>query len=161
MMRIFLAILAIPLIEIALFVTLGGWLGLWLTLAWVLLTGVVGVLLLRGAAMTGAYQLSDGIRDKMRDPLSPIAHHVLRGVAGLLLFLPGFFTDALGILLLVRPVRHLLIRFVASRLRAATVVVRNEVVEEEWRDVTPDPTPDSRPGPAPKLGNPPSDRTQH
>ncbi|MFN6005839.1 MAG: FxsA family protein, partial [Paracoccaceae bacterium] len=46
-MWIILAILAWPLVEIALFVTLGGTLGLWLTLAWVLLTGVIGVLILK------------------------------------------------------------------------------------------------------------------
>jgi UPF0716 protein FxsA len=156
-MWVILGILAIPLIEIALFVTLGGAIGLWLTLAWVLLTGAGGVLLLKSVAMTGAQQLSTSIRENMRDPLSPIAHRALVGVAGLLLFLPGFLTDALGILLLLPPVRHVLIRFVGSRVNTATVVVRNDLVEGEWRDVTPDPAP----GSAPKLGNPPSEWTRH
>ena len=52
-MWIILAILALPLVEIALFVTLGAWPGLWLTLAWVLATGMAGVLLLRGLAVSG------------------------------------------------------------------------------------------------------------
>jgi len=91
-MWIIIGILALPLVEIGLFVTLGAKLGLWLTLAWVLATGFFGVILLRGVAMLGTHDLSSGVRDKMVDPLSPIAHRVLVGIAGLLLLLPGFFT---------------------------------------------------------------------
>ena len=60
------------------------------------------------------------------DPVGPIAHGALILVAGVLLVLPGFFTDALGLLLLVPPVRGLLIRWGASRVtvRAASYVRR-------------------------------------
>ena len=44
-MPIFLLFLLIPLIEIALFVTVGGWIGLWPTLGLVLLTALTGTLL--------------------------------------------------------------------------------------------------------------------
>lgn len=129
-MWIILGILALPLVEIALFVTLGGWLGLWLTLAWVLLTGVMGVLILRSLAMSGAIRgrqdFVEGFRGRMaEDPLSPIAHQALIGVAAVLLILPGFFTDALGLLLLLRPVRGLIIRVLASRVRGVTVIRRD------------------------------------
>jgi UPF0716 protein FxsA len=156
-MWIILGVLAVPLIEIALFVTLGAALGLWLTLAWVILTAVVGILLLRLVAMTGAHRLTSGVRENMRDPLSPVAHQVLVGVAGILLLLPGFLTDTLGILLLIPAFRRILIRFLASRVKASAVVVRNDVVEGEWRDVTSDPTR----GPASQPGNPPSEWTRH
>ncbi len=129
-MWIILAVLALPLVEIGLFVTLGARLGLWLTLAWVLLTGVVGVLILRSLSVSGAIRgredFVEGFRGQMaEDPLSPIAHQALLGVAGLLLILPGFFTDALGLLLLVPPVRGMLIRLLASRVRGVTVVRRD------------------------------------
>lgn len=130
-MWIILGILALPLVEIALFVTLGGWLGLWLTLGWVLLTGFVGVLLLRSLSVSGAIRgredFVEGFRGRMaaEDPLSPIAHQALLGVAGLLLILPGFFTDGLGLLLLVPPVRVLLIRLLARRVRGVTLVRRD------------------------------------
>ena len=60
------------------------------------------------------------------DPVGPIAHGALILVAGMLLVLPGFFTDTLGLLLLIPPVRALLIRWGASRatVRAATYVRR-------------------------------------
>ena len=126
-MWIILAILAWPLVEIALFVTLGGTLGLWLTLAWVLLTGVIGVTILKSLSGSGAIRGRQGFVEGFRgrlaeDPLSPIAHQALIGVAAVLLILPGFLTDALGLLFLVPPVRMLLIRVLARRMRAVTVV---------------------------------------
>ncbi|MCU0903705.1 MAG: FxsA family protein [Tabrizicola sp.] len=129
-MWIILAILAWPLVEIALFVTLGGSIGLWLTLAWVLVTGVIGVLILKSLSMRGAIrgrrEFVEGFRGRLaEDPLSPIAHQALIGVAAVLLILPGFFTDAMGLLLLVPPVRALLIGLLARRMRGVTVVSRS------------------------------------
>ncbi len=129
-MWIILGVLALPLVEIALFVTLGAALGLWLTLAWVLLTGVVGVMLLKSLSISGAVRgrrdLVEGFRGRLAEnPLSPIAHQALIGVAGVLLILPGFFTDTLGLLLLVPPVRTLMIRLMARRVRGVTVIRRD------------------------------------
>lgn len=129
-MWIILGILALPLVEIALFVTLGGSLGLWLTLGWVLLTGVVGVLLLRSLSVSGAIRgrqdFVEGFRGQMaEDPLSPVAHQALMGVAAMLLILPGFFTDALGLLLLLPPVRGVIIALLARRVRGVTLVRRD------------------------------------
>jgi UPF0716 protein FxsA len=129
-MGIILGILALPLVEIALFVTLGAWLGLWLTLAWVLLTAVIGVTILKSLAVSGSIRgrqdFVEGFRGRLADdPLSPVAHQALIGLAAVLLILPGFFTDALGLLLLVPLVRTLLIRLLARRMRAVTVVTRS------------------------------------
>jgi UPF0716 protein FxsA len=128
-MPIILAVLALPLIEIALFVTLGARLGLWLTLAWVLLTGVIGVMILRWLAVSGAIrgrrEFVEGFRGRLAEaPLSPIAHQAIIGVAAVLLILPGFFTDALGLLLLLRPVRASIIRLVGQRMRNVTVMTQ-------------------------------------
>lgn len=130
-MWIILAILALPLVEIALFVTLGASLGLWLTLAWVLLSAVAGVLLLRSLSISGSIsgrqEFVEGFRGRLTadDPLPPIAHQGLLGVAAVLLILPGFFTDGLGLLLLVPPVRTLLIGLLARRVRGVTLVRRD------------------------------------
>lgn len=123
-MWVLLGVLALPLVEIALFVTLGAQLGLWLTLAWVLLTGVLGVLLLKGLALSGGQRLREGLQEGLHDPLSPIAHKALMGVAAVLLILPGFFTDTLGLILLLPPVRGLIIRQMALRMRSVMVVRR-------------------------------------
>lgn len=126
-MWIVLGILALPLIEIGLFVTLGAQLGLWVTLAWVILTGVVGVLLLKGMAVKGRDGLRRGLEEGLQDPLSPLAHRALIGVAAMLLILPGFLTDALGLILLLPPVRAVLIRNIAGRMQQVMVVRRGPV----------------------------------
>lgn len=123
-MWVVLGVLALPLVEIALFVTLGAALGLWLTLAWVLLTGVAGVLMLKGLALSGRRGLREGLQEGLQDPLSPLAHKALIVVAAVLLILPGFFTDTLGLILLLPPVRNLIIRQMGQRMRGVMVVRR-------------------------------------
>lgn len=125
-MWIVLGILALPLVEIGLFVTLGAKLGLWLTLAWVVLTGVAGVLILKSLALSGQRGLREGLQEGLQDPLSPLAHKALMGVAAVLLILPGFFTDALGLLLLLPPMRALLIKGMAGRMRGVVVLRRGQ-----------------------------------
>lgn len=130
-MWIVLGVLAWPLVEIGLFVTLGAKLGLWLTLAWVILTGVAGVLLLQGTALGGRETLRRGFQEGLHDPLSPLAQRALLGVAAVLLILPGFFTDALGLVLLLPPVRALIVKVLASRIRGVTVIHRGQGFEDE------------------------------
>lgn len=114
-MALFLLLLAIPLIEIALFITVGGWLTLWPTLALVLLTGIVGTLLVRWQGLALLAELR-GSQAALRDPLSPLAHGALILVGGLLLITPGFFTDTLGFLLLVPRLRAWLIARLARHV---------------------------------------------
>lgn len=151
-MWVLLAILAVPFIEIALFVTLGAALGLWLTLAWVVVAAALGFLVVKGLAMTGSISLGRDIRE-MGNPLSPLAHRGLVGIAGLLLIIPGFFTDAVGLLLLIPPVRRLFIKLIGKKLGSSSVVVRSDIIEGEWRDVSPDGQP------RPDL--PPTEPTRH
>lgn len=142
-MWVVLGVLALPLVEIALFVTLGAALGLWLTLAWVLLTGIGGVLMLKGLALSGRHRLREGLQEGLQDPLSPLAHKALIGLAAVLLVLPGFFTDTLGLILLLPPVRGLVIRQMGRRMRGVMVVRRranrdDDVYEHRPLDDDPD-----------------------
>lgn len=114
----FLPLLAWPLIEIGLFVTVGAWLGLWATLAIVVLTAVLGVQILRQQGM-GSMQDLQRARQSA-DPLSPLAHQAIKAIAGLLLILPGFLTDAIGVLLLIPALRNLVIAALASRVQFST-----------------------------------------
>jgi UPF0716 protein FxsA len=119
-MRLIVLFLALPLIEIALFVTVGGWLTLWPTLAIVLGTGVLGVLVMRSQGLRVIRDLQSA-QAAMRNPLSPMAHSALIMLAGIFLLLPGFFTDTLGLLLLLPPVRQLIIHLLSQRIRAHVV----------------------------------------
>lgn len=110
-----------PLIEIALFVQIGGAIGLWPTLAVVIGTAVLGVWLMR---RRGAVALADVQRAvaEFRDPSAPMAKGAFLMLSGGLLVLPGFLTDALGLLLLlIPPVRGLILRMAGRRMGARVV----------------------------------------
>ena len=118
-MWIFLAFLAVPLIEIGLFIQVGGLIGLWPTLAIVVLTAVVGTALVRSQ---GAQAMNDLRRAmaELGDPTAPLAHGAMILFAGALLLTPGFFTDACGLLLLIPGVRAAVMRYVAARVQVAS-----------------------------------------
>jgi UPF0716 protein FxsA len=118
-MWLFLLFLAVPLIEISLFITVGGWLTLWPTLGLVLLTGIIGTALVRWQGLKVLAELR-GDMGQIRNPLSPMAHGALILVAGLLLLTPGFFTDAIGFLLMVPTLRTWIIAQVGARVQVQT-----------------------------------------
>lgn len=122
-------ILAVPLIEIALFVTVGGWLTLLPTLAIVLGTGVLGVIILRLQGLQAMADMQAALRN-MQSPVSPLAHGGLIMAAGILLILPGFLTDTLGILLLIPLVRRGVIAGIAGRIRGNSAAAK----AADWRD---------------------------
>jgi UPF0716 protein FxsA len=150
-MPVFALLVAWPLIEIALFVTLGGALGLWLTLAIVLGTGVLGVSLLRRLGLRSAHRLRAEM-ERMRDPLGAAGDSVLLALAAILLILPGFLTDVLGALLLIPPFRRLLIAQLTARMGFVSMqsdkpARRSDgiVIDGEFVELDPDPNPSPRP----------------
>lgn len=114
-MWLFLAFLAVPLIEIALFIQVGGAIGLWPTLGIVVLTAVLGTWLVRtqGAMAMGNLRKSFSELD---DPTEPLAHGAMILLAGALLLTPGFFTDGVGFALLMPPVRHAAFEYLRKRV---------------------------------------------
>ena len=127
-MWLFFAFIAVPLIEIALFVTVGGAIGLWPTLAIVLLTAVIGTQLMRRQGIMTLQKLQISLAEG-GNPTDPMAQGAMILVAGVLLLTPGFFTDAIGLLLLMAPVRAAIIRWVAGRIGAQTVVFTSSSAE--------------------------------
>lgn len=119
-MWLFWLFVAVPIIEIALFIQVGGLIGLWPTLAIVVLTAILGSTLMRsqGTHAWGEVQRSF---NEMRDPTRPLAHGVMILVAGMLLLTPGFFTDTLGLLLLIPAVRDAVMRYVSQRVQVTRV----------------------------------------
>ena len=112
---------AVPLIEIALFIVVGGWLTLWPTLGVVLATGMLGTLLVHRQARAVLADLRRSSQG-LGNPLSPLAHGALIVMAGVLLLTPGFFTDAVGLALLIPLVRRAVIAALARRVQWDHVV---------------------------------------
>ena len=116
-----LIFLAVPILEIYLLIQVGQVIGAGWTILLVVLTAVIGVWLLK---LQGLSTLTRA-QQKLSENELP-AREILEGmglvVAGALLLTPGFFTDAVGFLLLFPPTRILLVKAVASRLVVATSV---------------------------------------
>lgn len=115
--RLALAFVVLPLVELALLIRIGQFMGVWPTLALVVMTGMAGAALAR----------REGLRVLIRFQAELAAGRVpgealLDGISvlmgGVLLLTPGVLTDAAGIALLFPPTRRWIQRRVRSRLEA-------------------------------------------
>ena len=114
-MWLFFLFLAVPLIEIALFISVGGAIGLLPTLAIVIITAVVGTWLVRSQGGQVLAEVQRAFND-VRDPSEPLAHGAMILFAGALLLTPGFFTDAFGFALLIPAFRQAVFAALKSRV---------------------------------------------
>lgn len=114
-LRLFLLFTLVPLVELFVLIRLGGLIGAGPTVLLVLATGAAGAWLARreGFRSWSAVQseLAAG-----RLPAEELLHALVVVIAGVLLVTPGVFTDAFGLLLLIRPARAAMIRRVRNRI---------------------------------------------
>lgn len=150
---LFLLFVAIPVIEIALFIQVGGLIGLWPTLAIVILTALAGTTLLRQQGRAALMGLRQSL-NQLRDPSRPLADGAMILFAGALLLTPGFFTDACGLALMVPAVRSVIYREIAKHVTVVSseMTYRQEqrhdagVIDAEYEDITRGAKPDEPSG---------------
>ncbi|MGB1034041.1 MAG: FxsA family protein [Primorskyibacter sp.] len=143
-----MAFLTVPLIEIALFIQIGGLIGLFATLGIVVATAVVGTYLVRSQGAAAIANLRGSFQN-LSDPTHALAHGAMILIAGALLLTPGFFTDAVGFALLMPPVRVALIAYLAKRVQVQRFEMggqmpprpahpaREDIVEGDYSEVEP------------------------
>lgn len=131
---LFLLFVGIPVAEIALFIYVGGRIGLLATLAAIVVTALVGSALV---ARQGAAALADvqAAFFRAQFPGRELAHGAMIVVAGAFLVTPGFLTDGIGFLLLVPPVREAARQMVTRRFAGRfTIQSGPRTVDAEWHD---------------------------
>jgi UPF0716 protein FxsA len=155
-MWLFLAFVGIPLIEIALFIQIGGALGLAPTLLIVVLTAILGTYLVRNQGRLALGNLQRSFSE-LDDPTEPLAHGAMILFSGALLLTPGFFTDAVGFALLIPPVREAVFRFLRARVQIRSFAMGSthrtetrtsapdDVIDGDFVEVDPDKRPTHRP----------------
>lgn len=116
-MRLFGPMIVLILVEIALFITLGGAIGLLASLAIILGTGVLGAAILRQTGASMAVELRSAMGGGVIPSMA--GDHGLRMLAGLLLILPGFLGDMFGGLLLIGPLRRWIAAKATKHLKPA------------------------------------------
>ena len=107
MNAILLTLILIPLVEIYLFIEIGGKIGALYTISLIFLTAFVGIYY---AKYEGFNTLRSGMGQMMRNelPVYEIVSGAALAFAALLLIIPGFATDFLGFLMIFPPTRKLM-----------------------------------------------------
>lgn len=154
-MWLFALFIAVPLIEIALFIQIGGLIGLWPTLLIVVLTAVIGTQLMRAQGAMAMADLRNSF-GQLQDPTEPLAHGAMILFSGALLLTPGFFTDAVGFALLVPAVRRAAYNHFKSKVKVQSFSMggqttysehpgrpgsQEDVIDGEFTDVSPEKRP--------------------
>ena len=126
------AIILLPLIEIAVFIAVGSAIGIFLTVLLTVLTAIAGTVMLRQQGLSLVMRMQSEL-DAGRVPGEDIMHGAMIVMASVLLLIPGFITDIIGLLLFIPPVRNALARFIVAR--ADVVIVQGGTVHRGDRVV--------------------------
>ena len=114
MNTLLLIILFVPLIEIYLFIQIGGQIGAFNTILIILLTAVIGIYFVR---LQGLNTLRSGVTQLYRNqiPIYEMMSGAALAIAALLLIIPGFATDVIGFLLILPFTRNLIFKYLGKK----------------------------------------------
>ncbi len=115
-LRLLLLFTTVPLIELALLIEIGRRMGLAVTIALVVVTGVLGAWLAKSQGLAALERLQRELREG-RLPTEALLDGLMIFVAGAVLLTPGLLTDLFGFFLLTPAGRGVVRRAVAERLR--------------------------------------------
>ncbi|MEJ2060736.1 MAG: FxsA family protein [Gammaproteobacteria bacterium] len=129
----FLLFITVPLLEIYLFIKVGSLIGALPTIGIILLTAFTGAVLLRQQGISAMFRVQQSMA-RGQLPAVEMFEGMLIAAGGLLLLTPGFFTDFLGLLCMIPPLRRALVHWL---LRRAVIEVQAgragpDVIEGEY-----------------------------
>lgn len=139
-----LFLIALPFVEIAAFINVGGEIGLLPTLALIVVAGIAGAQLMRRAGYATLERVQASLARK-ESAVPDVLHGLTLMMAGALLFVPGFVTDIIAVLLLIPSVGTAAGRALWKALLGSTRVTvwasrtGETVIEGEYREVREDP----------------------
>ena len=131
MNTLLLIILFVPLIEIYLFIEIGGQIGAFNTILIILLTAVVGIYFVK---LQGLNTLKSGVAQlyKNQIPVYEMISGAALAFAALLLIVPGFATDIIGFLLIIPITRKIIFKFIGTKYSKQKV--KDDLIEGEYED---------------------------
>ena len=135
MNSVLILILSIPLLEIYLFIKIGSAVGAFNTIALILVTAIVGVAYAR---YEGFNTLKSGMSQLLRNevPIYEIISGAALTFAAILLILPGFATDVLGLLLIIPFTRKVIFRLLSKKFQGnKKKFEQNDFIEGEYKDM--------------------------
>ena len=132
-----LAVVALPLMEIAAFVLVGQAIGVGATLLLVLAAALVGGFIVKSRGLALLARMRDMAR-RGEWPGAELFDEFLLILAGLLFILPGFVSDAVAVALLFGPLRRGLYHWGRGFVGPAGVRSTPGTIETEYREIRPD-----------------------
>ena len=131
MNTLFLIILFVPLVEIYLFIQIGGQIGAFNTILIILLTAVVGVYFVR---LQGLSTLKSGVTQlyKNQIPVYEMISGAALALAALLLIIPGFATDIIGFLLILPITRNIIFKYLGKKYTKEKI--KDDLIEGDYED---------------------------
>ena len=133
MNTLILTIILIPLIEIYLFIEIGGQIGAGYTILFILLTAVIGLYF---AKLEGINTIRSGMNQLTNNqmPIYEMISGAALAFAAVLLIIPGFATDIIGFLLIIPFTRNLLFKFITRKYEKTKVSGEDDLIEGEYED---------------------------
>ena len=123
-----LFLIAVPVLELALLIKIGQWIGVWTTVALVVTMAFTGILIISQQSFTVLRRTLESVSEG-RPPVAQVLDGLFLMVAGALFLTPGLMTDVLALLLLVPPVRQAVARWSIGHL----LRTRMDLGDEEER----------------------------
>jgi UPF0716 protein FxsA len=118
---LFLIFVAVPLIEIAILIKVGQWIGFGWTLFIVVTTAIAGTYVLHTQGLQVIRRAVESL-SKGKAPIAPIVDGSFLMLAGALLLTPGLLTDLAGLLLLIPQVRLFVSHWSIGKLLGSATV---------------------------------------
>jgi len=127
-----LLLIGIPVVEIYLFIKLGSQIGAFNTILLIFVTAFFGIVYARyegfNTLRSGMYQM---VKNEL--PVYEIISGAALAFAALLLILPGFATDFIGLLIIFPPTRKLIFKKVSNKQKP--VNKKQDFINGEFEDI--------------------------
>ena len=136
MNSVLIALILVPVVEIYLFIKIGGQIGAFNTISLIFITAIIGVFYAR---YEGLNTLRSGFSQLIKNeaPIYEIISGAAIAFAALLLIVPGFATDLLGFLLIFPLTRKLFFGKMINKLKSETKI-KKPYIEGEFEDIEDD-----------------------
>ena len=136
MNSVLITLILVPIIEIYLFIKIGGQIGAFNTISLIFITAIIGVIYAR---YEGLNTLRSGFSQLIKNeaPIYEIISGAAIAFAALLLIVPGFATDLLGFLLIFPLTRKLFFGKIINKLKSETKI-KKPYIEGEFEDIEED-----------------------
>jgi len=136
MNSVLIGLILVPILEIYLFIKIGGQIGAFNTISLIFITAIIGVMYARHE---GLNTLRSGFSQLIKNeaPVYEIISGAAIAFAALLLIVPGFATDLFGFLLIFPLTRKLIFGKIVNKFKNETKI-KKPYIEGEFEDIEED-----------------------